>query len=224
MCRYSLTYFFYIYIFQCKALAQIWNHRFCHVSLLFSTGVKHTHLTASWTCSYISTLLPNSYPLSSGPQTSPAFPLNPVFALLLPCSSCRLGHRSLQLPSSCHTTPHHSPYTHYFQCFFFLFFLPNCTPQFHHDAKDSEAHKKVFVVYLDANLCFNAVKMINLNAKLQLCAVSVLLDCLLTNTVLHSNYGHPLYKLPILHCFVAQGPNYRLIFFELQPCDDHTTV
>lgn len=122
MCRYSLTYFFYIYIFQCKALAQIWNHRFCHVSLLFSTGVKHTHLTASWTCSHISTLLPNSYPLSSGPQTSPAFPLNPVFALLLPCSSCRLGHRSLQLPSSCHTTPHHSPYTHYFQCFFFLFF------------------------------------------------------------------------------------------------------
>lgn len=219
MCRYSLTYFFYIYIFQCKALAQIWNHRFCHVSLLFSTGVKHTHLTASWTCSYISTLLPNSYPLSSGPQTSPAFPLNPVFALLLPCSSCRLGHRSLQLPSSCHTTPHHSPYTHYFQCFFFLFFYLIV-----HHSFIMTRNKKVFVVYLDANLCFNAVKMINLNAKLQLCAVSVLLDCLLTNTVLHSNYGHPLYKLPILHCFVAQGPNYRLIFFELQPCDDHTTV
>lgn len=189
------------------------------MSLLFSTGVKHTHLTASWTCSYISTLLPNSYPLSSGPQTSPAFPFKPVFALLLPCSSCRLGHRSLQLPSSCHTTPHHSPYTHYFQCFFFLFFYLIV-----HHSFIMTRNKKVFVVYLDANLCFNAVKMINLNAKLQLCAVSVLLDCLLTNTVLHSNYGHPLYKLPILHCFVAQGPNYRLIFFELQPCDDHTTV
>lgn len=194
------------------------------MSLLFSTGVNYTRLTASWTCSYISTLLPNSYPLSSGPQTPPAFPLKPVFVLLLPSSSCRLGHRSLQLPSSCRTSPHHSPYTHYFHCFFFLFFLPNCTPQFHSDEKYTESHKKVFVVYLDANLCFNAVKMINLNTKLQLCAVSVLLDCLLTNTVLHSNYGHPLYKLPILHCFVAQGPNYRLIFFELQPCDDHTTV
>lgn len=224
MCRYSLTYFFYIYIFQCKALAQIWNHRFCHVSLLFSTGVKHTHLTASWTCSYISTLLPNSYPLSSGPQNLSCFPIKPCIrapvALLLLSAWAQKSSVALVLPY--HSTPF--PLHPLLPVLFLSFFLPNCTPQFHHDAKDSEAHKKVFVVYLDANLCFNAVKMINLNAKLQLCAVSVLLDCLLTNTVLHSNYGHPLYKLPILHCFVAQGPNYRLIFFELQPCDDHTTV